>query len=105
MNPFIVQCILFFYACHHRVDIVSVPHGAEVYQNNTFIGVTPMELSHWWVPFQNDELSIHVLGYEQFPFRLVYPFHRLPMDVLCFRYDIIFGFKPVQHTILLQKES
>ena len=105
MNPFVLKFILFLYACHHRVEIVSVPHGAEIYQKNTFIGTAPLEISHWWVPFQKDELDIHLIGYKKFPFYLRYPIHRLPLDILFFRYDIMFGFKPVRHTIILQKES
>ena len=105
MSPFILKFILFLSACHHRVEILSLPSGAEIYQNNTFVGTTPMEISHWWVPFQKDDLNIHLIGYKKFPFRLRYPFHRLPLDIVFFRYDRMLGFTPVRHTIMLQKES
>ena len=105
MNPLLLIFILFFSACHHRVEILSVPQGAEIYQKNKFIGTTPIEVSNWWYPLQRKELEIHLIGYKKFPFRLTYPFHRVPMDILFFRYDIMFGFTPLRHTIILQKES
>jgi hypothetical protein len=78
--------------------------GAEIYQNDKFIGMAPQEIAHWWIPFKKDDLEIRMLGHHSFPFRLRYPFHRLPADIVFFRYDIIFGFTPVLHTIILQKE-
>ena len=105
MPLFLFTFILFFSACHHRVEIVSTPQGAEIYRNNEFVGTTPMEMTHWWVPFKKDEVDIRLIGYRTYPFRLAYPFHRLTLDVLMFRYDVILGFAPVRHTIILQKES
>lgn len=99
-----VIVILFFFACHHRIQIHTHPTSVEVYRNTELIGFAPQEISYWWVPFQKNTVELRMLGYRDLVLPLRYPFSRLPADLLHFRYDIIFGFTPVTHTVTLQKE-
>jgi len=104
MSPLFYFVILFFSGCHHRIIVDSQPVGAQIYRGNERLGTVPQEIEFWWVPFQQEKLEVQLLGYRPFSLYLSYPFSRLPLDILYFRYDIIFGFTPVEHTIILQKE-
>ena len=97
--------ILFSFACHHRIRIETTPSSVEMYRNSELIGFTPQEIDYWWSPFRKQTLELRILGYRDLVFPLQYPFSRLPIDILLFRYDIIFGFTPVNHRITLQKEE
>jgi len=105
MSALFYSVFFIFFGCRHRINIDSHPIGTQIYRENEFIGVVPQDIVFWWNPFQEEKLELRLLGYRSFPLSLSYPIGRVPLDILYFRYDILFGFTPVKHTIILQKES
>ena len=105
MNVLFHTVFFVFFSCRHRIQIESQPVGAQVYRGQDFVGVVPQEITFWWQPFQEEKVEVRLLGYRPFLIPLSYPFERMPLDILYFRYDILFGFTPVKHTVIMQKES
>ena len=105
MNALFHLVFFVFFACRHRIQIDSQPVGAQIYRGQTLVGVVPQEITFWWQPFQEDKVELRLLGYRSFMMPLSYPIERVPLDILYFRYDILFGFTPVKHTVIMQKES